>query len=264
MHVRLRLTRSPQRTPLYVGQHHLPARVQARYGVPENDFQFRTGGGQLMTQRERRAWNAAQNRRELIAAGFGRRELFKLGLLSSSGYLVTKGGLSARADHGSDNNQSPRTTAFVDPLPIPPTKVAVPSLSPAPTLAPNTAAGEGRTRDHQAFPPNFNSRFAPKKLYEVHQRAVQVSVSPDLPLQTLWGYDGLSPGPTYIPLSCGSIIVRNFNDVPPQAQDGGFGLPSASTHLRNGHTPSESDGFPCDFFVRGQFYDQHYPNVLAG
>src|SRR5262245_7622210 len=214
-----------------------------------------------MTQRERRAWNAAQNRRELIAAGFGRRELFKLGLLTSSGYLVTKGGLSARAD---DQPQSPKTRAFIDPLPIPPTKVPVPALSPAPTLAPNTAAGEGRTRDHQAFPPNFNSRFAPKKLYEVHQRAVQVSVSPDLPLQTVWGYDGMSPGPTYIARYGEPVLVRNFNDLPPQAQNGGFGLPSVSTHLHNGHTPSESDGFPCDFFERGQFYDQHYPNVLAG
>jgi FtsP/CotA-like multicopper oxidase with cupredoxin domain len=37
-----------------------------------------------------------------------------------------------------------------------------------------------------------------------------------------------------------------------------------STHLHNAHTPSESDGFPCDFFSPGQFYDQHYPNALAG
>jgi FtsP/CotA-like multicopper oxidase with cupredoxin domain len=56
--------------------------------------------------------------------------------------------------------------------------------------------------------------------------------------------------------------VRNFNDLP--ADNGGFGLPSVSTHLHNGHTPSESDGNPCDFFERGLFYDQHYPNVLAG
>jgi FtsP/CotA-like multicopper oxidase with cupredoxin domain len=56
--------------------------------------------------------------------------------------------------------------------------------------------------------------------------------------------------------------VRNFNDLP--ADNGGFGLPSVTTHLHNGHTPSESDGNPCDFFERGFFYDQHYPNVLAG
>jgi hypothetical protein len=42
-----------------------------------------------------------------------------------------------------------------------------------------------------------------------------------------------------------------------------------SRPIHNGHTPSESDGFPCDFFDRAtpghpSFYDQHYPNVLAG
>ena len=37
-----------------------------------------------------------------------------------------------------------------------------------------------------------------------------------------------------------------------------------TTHLHNGHTPSESDGFPCDHFETGQFYDQHYPNAHAG
>src|SRR2546425_3899540 len=36
--------------------------------------------------------------RELIEAGFSRRDLFKMGLLTGAGYLVAKGGLSARAD----------------------------------------------------------------------------------------------------------------------------------------------------------------------
>jgi FtsP/CotA-like multicopper oxidase with cupredoxin domain len=41
-------------------------------------------------------------------------------------------------------------------------------------------------------------------------------------------------------------------------------MPSVTTHLHNGHTASESDGNPLDFFEIGHFYDQHYPNVLAG
>jgi FtsP/CotA-like multicopper oxidase with cupredoxin domain len=52
------------------------------------------------------------------------------------------------------------------------------------------------------------------------------------------------------------------NDLP--ANHVGFGIPQTSTHLHNGHTPSESDGFPGDFFNSGFFWDQHYPNVLAG
>src|SRR6267143_377391 len=53
---------------------------------------------QQLTQRERKAWKAAENRRELIEAGFSRRDLFRMGLLNGAGYLVAKGGLSARAD----------------------------------------------------------------------------------------------------------------------------------------------------------------------
>ena len=85
---------------------------------------------------------------------------------------------------------------------------------------------------------------------------------PDLPLQRIWGFDGITPGPTYIARYGEPILVRNFNDLP--ADNDGFGLNEVSTHQHNGHTPSESDGFPCDFFGAGQFYDQHYPNLLAG
>jgi FtsP/CotA-like multicopper oxidase with cupredoxin domain len=49
-------------------------------------------------------------------------------------------------------------------------------------------------------------------------------------------------------------------------------MPQVSTHLHNAHTPSESDGFPQDYFpnheipeiAHATFYDQHYPNALAG
>ena len=56
--------------------------------------------------------------------------------------------------------------------------------------------------------------------------------------------------------------MRQRNNLP--SNNGGFGFPSVTTHLHNGHTPLESDGFPCFFFAQGQFYDYHYPNVYAG
>jgi FtsP/CotA-like multicopper oxidase with cupredoxin domain len=214
-----------------------------------------------MNQRERRAYNAMLNRQEIIKAGLSRRELFKMGLLTGAGYLVVKSGLSARADGVCT---SPPTRAFIEPLPILPVKQPVTSLSPAPTVCPNTATNpanglpfEGRTRCHQAF-----TQFPPQKLYQVVQQAAQVSMSPDLPLQTIWGFDGISPGPIYVARYGQPILVRNVNNLP--SNNGGFGINSVTTHLHNGHTPSESDGFPCDFFANGQYYDQHYPNVLAG
>jgi FtsP/CotA-like multicopper oxidase with cupredoxin domain len=205
--------------------------------------------------REKERQTATRNRRELIKARLSRRALMKLGLLTSGGYLILKNGLSARASGG--DPQSPPTRSFIEPLPIMPVKQPVGGLTPNPTVAPNTAAGEGRTRNHQVL-----TRFPPRKLYEVHRRAELVSMSPDLPLQTIWGFDGITPGPTYIARYGEPILVRNFNDLP--ADNGGFGLNEVSTHQHNGHTPSESDGFPCDFFGPGRFYDQHYPNMLAG
>jgi FtsP/CotA-like multicopper oxidase with cupredoxin domain len=203
---------------------------------------------------------AARNRRELIAAGFTRRDLVKMGLVTSAGWLVAKRGLSARAlnSAGFEDGQtaSPRTIPFVERLPIMPVKRSVTTpLSPAPTVSPQR--GEGRTRDQQAF-----ASFPPQEFYETVQEPGFVSVSPDLPPQSIWGYDGISPGPTYVCHYGTSVLVRNHNRLP--LENGGFGKPSVSTHLHNGHTASECDGHPCDFFESGEFYDQCYPNCLAG
>ena len=215
---------------------------------------------------------ARKNRLEIVKAQLNRREMLKAGLIGSSGYLVFKNGLSqwasgmAWARGGDSSSTSPPVTPFVEPLPIMPVKQPVATLSgPTPTIAPNTAAGEGRTRPHQAFgayPTKFT--FPPAKKFEVHQRLANVIMSPNLPAQPIWGFDGLYPGPTYFARYGEDMLVRNFNDLPPPAQNGGFGMPSVTTHLHNAHTPSESDGFPCDFYSPGQFYDHHYPNALAG
>jgi FtsP/CotA-like multicopper oxidase with cupredoxin domain len=213
-------------------------------------------------RKEKEIDRAAKNRREIIAAQLSRRDMLKMGLLSSAGFLIPTRGLSARARNSAGalyggNPSSPPITPFTQPFTRLVVKQPVPSLSPAPTIAPNTAAGEGRTIAHQAF-----TQFPPVKFYEVTQQPANVSVHPQLPIQPLWGFDGIVPGPLYVARYGEPILVRNHNNLP--ANNGGFGKNSASTHLHNGHTPSESDGFPCYFFENGQFYDHHYPNVLAG
>lgn len=179
--------------------------------------------------------------------------MFKLGLLTAAGYLVPKNGLSQVASGGLP--VSPPTTPFVEMMPVPPIKETLDGLDPPPKVMPQ--AGEGRTRPHQAL-----EMFPPVRFAEVHQREALHSFHPELPMQTIWGFDGMFPGPTHVCRYGEPYLVRNHNDLP--EDNGGFGLPSVSTHLHNSHTPSESDGFPCDFFEHGQFYDQHYPNVLAG
>jgi FtsP/CotA-like multicopper oxidase with cupredoxin domain len=227
---------------------------------------FNVFGEKVSRARYREMINAQKNRRELIAARLSRRDLFKMGLLTGAGYLVAKNGLSARAQGPTPEVQpaSPPTRSFIEPMPIMPIKEPVPRhrLQPAPSV--NPLPGEGRTRPFQSL-----TQFPPEVFYEIEQRATLRRVSPDLPLQRLWGFDGEVPGPTYVAHYGKPALVRNFNRLPKDSPDAdgdndGFGIPSVSTHLHNGHTPSESDGFPCDFFEVGQFYDQHYPNVLAG
>jgi len=251
-------------------------------------------GEKVSRRRFKEMCEAAKNRRELIAAGLtGRRDLLKMGLLSASGMLVAKSGLSARALQVTTNNPpssgqntspgtnqncvpgnqmaSPPTRPFVQPLTVMPVVQAVASLSPEPTLNPNTGAGEIRAAAFQA--PGIDPvRFpvVPKVLYNMNQRQFTTSQHPDLPAQTVWGFDDgtgpRSPGPTYQAFYGTPQLTRNTNSLPAvnQVNNTGFGFPSVSTHLHNAHNPSESDGNPCDFYTAGHFCDQYYPNVLAG
>ena len=256
-------------------------------------------GEKVSRRRFKQMCDAAKNRRELIAAGLtSRRDLMKMGLLSASGLLVAKQGLSARAwaqvdpsitanqSSGANNfagtnqncvpgNQtaSPATRPFIDPLPIMPIAQTVRTLTPAPTLNPNTAAGEVRAAAFQA--PQINAtRFpvVPGTLYQYNQRqfTVRQTSDPRIGPQTIWGFDDgtgpRSPGPTYQAFYGRPQLTRNINSLPPVTQfnNTGFGMPSVTTHLHNAHNPSESDGNPCDFYTAGHFCDQYYPNVLAG
>ncbi|HEX8161539.1 MAG TPA: hypothetical protein VF538_06680, partial [Pyrinomonadaceae bacterium] len=215
--------------------------------------------------REKESIVAARNRRELIAAGLNRRDLMKMGLLTSAGMLIPKMGLSARpltsAGYVDNTPQSRPTRSFIEDMPRLTIKQPVADASaltgPDPQIIPNTAGGESRTVAHQAF-----AQFPPRKFYEMHEKAFLGQASPDLAPTTLWGFDGLFPGPLFVARYGEPILTRIFNDLPDDNK--GFGINSTSTHLHNGHTPSESDGFPCYFNAAGKFYDHHYPNVLAG
>ena len=91
-------------------------------------------------------------------------------------------------------------------------------------------------------------------------------------LLKIWGYDVLYPGPAFHARYGRRVITRLNNELP---QDHvGYGTPEVSMHLHNLHTPSESDGFPGDYFSPnkagptltspGLYKDHCYPNVYAG
>ena len=242
--------------------------------------------------------NARTNRLEIIKAGLKRRDLFKMGLLTGAGYLVRKNGLSAWAfdEHcgpGACNpGCSPRITPFLDPLPIPPLlperTLADPGLMPAPREFPNNAINpinqlpfEGRGQFNGTLRPGTDS-FQFFTQYPVQHYFVQriranpnfrITSDTNIPAQTIWGFNqggsdpsdvAVAPGPTIVARYQQPIVIRRFNELPPQNQNGGFGVPETSTHLHNFHAGTESDGGPCRYFFRGQYFDYYDTLQQAG
>jgi len=91
---------------------------------------------------------------------------------------------------------------------------------------------------------------------------------PDLPVQSplkLWTHNGTLPPKLMIVRYGEPVLFRHRNKLPfDVTQNGGFGRHTISTHEHNGHHGAENDGFTGAFFFPGQFYDYHYPIVLAG
>src|SRR5262245_66248863 len=105
----------------------------------------------LKYQLNKLALAAFRNRLEIIKAGLSRRDLIRMGLITSGGYLVAKAGLSSRAAWGKGPNSgkgsgdgdavpdvdadlpvlpSPPTRSFIEPIPIMPLKAPVTLLAP--------------------------------------------------------------------------------------------------------------------------------------
>jgi manganese oxidase len=88
---------------------------------------------------------------------------------------------------------------------------------------------------------------------------------PDQDPLAFWTYNGSFP-PKLMQVRYGDpIIFRLHNKLPAdRTQNFGFGIHTITTHEHNGHHGAENDGFTGAYFFPGQFYDYHYPVVLAG
>ncbi len=181
---------------------------------------------------------------------------------------------------------------------------AVSTLNPAPTEQANTAQQpvdpalgggtgpiEGRPPGpiwaHQGwlrFPPNVAVEVSQEgaKINNVYNPGVPATLNsginpatpfhprfhPGLPDQgplAMWTFNGTLPPKLLIGRYGEPILFREHNKLPADPnQNGGFGIHSISTHEHNGHHGAENDGFTGAYFFPNQFYDYHYPIVLAG
>src|SRR5882672_1875006 len=262
----------------------------------------RGGEGRAMAScRDKLLQIVQQNRRSVAMVNPNRRMVIKLGLASAGGALLVGRGRRARADDGSDNvvPPSPISVPFSTDLPISTVKQPRYDLTdPAhPRGTPLSPPPAGYTWTHgtlERTPHKLWSNadgtvgagafgnYPPQKFYELHVRQATHNFSPGTTGwgdSTIWGFDGISPGPLFHERYGVPILVRFYNELPRNDPRNPFpfGSPEITTHLHNGHTPTESDGHPLDFFPSkaaasaaalkagfAGYKDQHYPNVYAG
>src|SRR6476620_8691932 len=249
------------------------------------------------------AENARKNRAEIVKAysqgHVSRRDLIKWGLITTGGLLAPIHGLnpfvkSAFANVPTGAPPSPGLNGLAFTQPMLRFEVLdrnpVSSLNPAPTAMANQtqqavdpALGggfgpiEGRPPGqdwaHQRF-----DLFPPQVAIEATQEGAKINTKngqsihpkfhPNLPDQgplAMWTFNGTIPPKLAIGRYGEPIIFRHHNQLPADVtKNGGFGRHTISTHEHNGHHGAENDGFTGAFFFPGQFYDYHWPIVLAG
>jgi manganese oxidase len=98
--------------------------------------------------------------------------------------------------------------------------------------------------------------------------AMPVRFHPSMPIQqtnSVWTFNGTVPPKLLLSRYGEPVLLRHHNRLPFEpAQNNGFGRHTLSTHEHNGHHGAENDGFTGAFFFPSQFYDYHWPLVLAG
>jgi manganese oxidase len=102
----------------------------------------------------------------------------------------------------------------------------------------------------------------------VGTNGIEVRLHPNLPVQdpkSVWTFDGTLP-PKLLMVRYGQpVLFRHYNALPIDvAANNGFGANTISTHEHNGHHGAENDGYAAAYFYPGQFYDYHWPMILAG
>jgi FtsP/CotA-like multicopper oxidase with cupredoxin domain len=122
-------------------------------------------------------------------------------------------------------------------------------------------------------PATTNYRYNPQVDSSLNSRidpahGLPLRFHPGLPIQkptSVWTFNGTIPPKLVLGRYGEPMLFRHTNGLPVDVrQNGGFGRHTISTHEHNGHHGAENDGFTGAFFFPNQFYDYHWPIVLAG
>jgi spore coat protein A, manganese oxidase len=151
-----------------------------------------------------------------------RRDLIKFGLLAgvAAGVPVGKAWAGLSTWFLEQPQDSPPVPSFAVPMRIPPRL--------KPTLSTSTT-----------------------DYYDLTPREVRVQMIPGLGPTTVWGYNGIVPGPTIYQRQGRDVRVRQHNAL----------RVPLSTHLHGGDVPADSDGHPLDLIRPGATKEYLYPGI---
>jgi spore coat protein A, manganese oxidase len=157
-----------------------------------------------------------------------RRDLLKLGLFSSAALMLPAERIARTKDAFGDRIA---TSKLPKPFTI--------GFDVPPTLAPNKI---NRTYD----------------CYKIDQVQKSVQIIPGL--QTpIWGYNGITPGPTIRVQRGRRVIVRQCNELPAKHPQLRYNV-WTSTHLHGSASLPQYDGYASDTTGLVQYKDYQYPN----
>jgi len=95
--------------------------------------------------------------------------------------------------------------------------------------------------------------------YTIEQRQVSAEILPGLPT-TIWGYNGMTPGPTIVNHQGQQAVVRQINNLPDVHPSLRYKV-WTSTHLHGSASLPQYDGYASDITEPGQYKDYVYPNI---
>src|SRR4051794_36272215 len=269
---------------------------------PEGFFLSENSSKARLREAENARNNRAEIVKAYSQGKVSRRDLIKWGLITTGGMLAPIHGLNPFVNSayagtlngptGAPPSPGLNGLAFTQPMlrfelldrnpisaatPVPTALSNQTPINMAPELGGGLGPTEGRPPGqdwaHQRF-----TEFAPQVLIEATQEGAKINTKngqsihpkfhPNLPDQgplAMWTFNGTIPPKLAIGRYGEPIIFRHHNLLPADVtKNGGFGRHTISTHEHNGHHGAENDGFTGAFFFPGQFYDYHWPIILAG
>ncbi len=97
-------------------------------------------------------------------------------------------------------------------------------------------------------------RSATTDYYEMAMKCEEVEILPGLKTE-IWGYEGITPGPTIHVERGRNVVVRHKNEIDDVEHK------HTSVHLHGSASLPQYDGYASDITRPGEYKDYRYPNI---